>query len=165
MKPCWDALSAHRRLTRKSVLVDYGSGSGNVVIAAVLRYGLKAYGIEKDAGAYASAQASTKLLKSADADRIHLFQGDFTEHQFGAQWLADIGATHIVAFDKAFNLQSGEAMFNALADAPFLIGVSTSLPNSNVKLPTGFCELGIMDRAVAMIGGQKFKMKLWGNGK
>jgi tRNA/tmRNA/rRNA uracil-C5-methylase (TrmA/RlmC/RlmD family) len=159
------ALSVYRKLSRKCVLVDYGSGSGNVVIAAVLRYGLKAYGIEKDADAYACAQASIKKLKSTEANRIHLFQGDFTEQRFDSLWLSDIGATHIVAFDKAFNLQSGEAMFNTIAEAPYLVGVSTSRPNSNIKLPNKFHVLCTMDKSVAMIGGQKFQMKLWTNGK
>jgi SAM-dependent methyltransferase len=127
-----DALSVKRKLSRKSVLVDFGCGSGNVVIGAVLRYGLKAYGIEKDADAYACAQASFKKLKPTEANRIHLFQGDFTEQRFDSHWLSDIGATHIVAFDKAFNLRSGEAMFNTLAEAPYLVG--TSRPKSNVKL-------------------------------
>ena len=43
------ALSAQKRLDKNSVVVDFGCGSGNLV--AVLRYGVKAYGIEKDEAA------------------------------------------------------------------------------------------------------------------
>ncbi len=46
------ALSAHKRLDKNSVVVDFGCGSGNFLVAAVLRYGAKAYDIEKNACAW-----------------------------------------------------------------------------------------------------------------
>ena len=57
-----DALSEERPMTKKSVLVDFGCGSGNLLVAAVMRYGVKAYGIEKDDTAFRAAVTSVKKI-------------------------------------------------------------------------------------------------------
>lgn len=161
-----EALSCARRLTKDSVVVDFGCGSGNVLVAAVLRYGAKAYGIEKDEAAYEAACANVKKLESPEEmRRIHLLSGSFNEKRFGPNWLRAIGATHVVMFDKAFNIESAESLFKTLSAGPHVVGVSSTRPNSKVKLPRSFVDLGSIEKPVAVIGGQKFKMKLWTNGK
>lgn len=119
-------------------IVDFGCGSGNVLVAAVLRYGMKAYGIEKDEAAYRAACANVKALGPNVAKRICLFHGDFNEERFGSDWLHTIGATHVVVFDKAFNRNTVETLFVTLSEAPRVGGVSSARPNCNVKLPSSF---------------------------
>ena len=90
------------------MVVDFGCGSGNVLVAAVLRYGAKAYGIEKDEAAFDAAVANVAaMLTSTERKRVHLYKGNFAARKFGPEWLAAIGATHAVVFNKAFNLVGG----------------------------------------------------------
>lgn len=160
------SLSGAKRLTKNSVVVDFGCGSGNVLAAAVLRYGVKAYGIEKDEAAYVAACANVKTsMTSENARRIHLFFADFNEKRFGCEWLHTIGATHVVVFDKAFNRESVENLFTTFSEGPSVIGVSSARPNCNVKIPIWFVSLGAVEKPVSIIGGQKFKMQIWTNGK
>jgi hypothetical protein len=47
---------------------------------------------------------------------------------------------------------------------PRVVGVSSAQPNSNVKLPDSFSSHGNFEKTVAIVGGQKFKLRLWTNG-
>jgi|JI10StandDraft_1071094.scaffolds.fasta_scaffold508364_2 cyclopropane fatty-acyl-phospholipid synthase-like methyltransferase len=110
-----NALSGARKLSKNRVVVDFGCGSGNVLVAAVLGYGLKAYGIEKDEVTYQAACVNLKALGPDVTRRIHLFYRNFNEERFGSHWLHEIGATHVVVFDKAFNRDSVESLFETLS--------------------------------------------------
>jgi SAM-dependent methyltransferase len=158
-----DALSKERPMTKKSVLVDFGCGSGNLLVAAVMRYGVKAYGIEKDNTAFQAAVINMKKISWDQSKRIVVLKGDFNESRFGVKWVKAIGATHVVVFDKAFNLDSIQKLFKTIAKAQFLVGISSARPNSNVKLPGSFNNLGNLEKPTAVIGGQQIKMRLWTN--
>lgn len=113
-------MDEERKFTRDSVFVDFGSGSGAVVCYLAERFKCKCYGVER----------SKELVEFAHEQSIGnnrrcvWIQEDFTA--LSPTWLAEIGATHVFAFDAVFDRSNSVSQCDRCKGCAGLVGASTA---------------------------------------
>lgn len=122
-------LLLHRHLTPNAVVLDLGSGSGILAIAAVLLGARQAIGIEND------AEANPVALRNADrngvASRVRIVEGDAME------WAPRSGPAELVVSNilRGPNVQLLPAIHAALVPGGLAIFAGMEVPEAELFRP------------------------------
>lgn len=114
-----DAMNKVKMITRKSHVVDFGSGDGEALAYIAKRYGCMVTGIEYDRCLH---EMAVKLFEKEKMTKSELFA------KLDSDWLKRIGATHVYTFDGVFEAQHWNTLFyDVISNGPNgLVGASCS---------------------------------------
>lgn len=148
--------------TRRSVFVDFGCGCGTPCLYVSSRFRCKCIGIDYDAKLIEIAQG---FQEHYDPEQRCTFETlDFMA--LTSEWLRDVGATHVFAFDGVFELENWSALFyDVIADVAGLTGASVSKfrrLNRGRKWPPQLELIGEPLSGIKLVGGTSgFSIGVW----
>ncbi len=154
MKKVFDAMHRQQPFTDRSSMIDLGSGAGLPAIYAALKYGISAYGIERDPVLVKLAQ---EFARQAGVQELVTFAVEEVE-QLTTAWYKDRGITHVYSYDVVFSSDCWSTMFKPLAKLN-LLGASSKRfhrywPNSIQLLET-------VDRVMLSGNRSGFAFGIW----
>lgn len=111
------------KLDRRSHFVDFGCGNGTVLMYVAKRYGCRVTGIE------CKEELVKMALENIQKERLKrtkVIRGDIL--LLNEDWLREIGATHVFAFDGVFRSEDWNYLFHSLiaGGSERLVGASCS---------------------------------------
>ena len=112
-----------KKITRRSHVVDLGSGDGEALAYISKRYGCNVTGIEYEEALVGMA---LETFAKNNLKKYRFVHGDFAT--LDSDWLVRIGATHVYAFDGVYGAEHWDELFHrVIAGGPKgLTGASCS---------------------------------------
>ena len=158
------SLDERRKLTSRSVFVDFGCSMGGVCLYVAQRFDCQCYGMERETElvrlARQSVAAQTRLSRLCS-----FVEADFESFAIGS-WLDRIGATHVLAYDKVFTVDAWNALFRGISECSLVLCGIVCAQKKDCRLPDSFRVVGAPTRPVMLVGGKSgYRMRVWQTGQ